>query len=218
MARLSLLLSIILLMLAPASALALVPADLDQSCETSDLGYSTTMDLAQTFTAGRTGSLDDIELRMNGSGTITVTVYATSSGLPAGLALASASASLSGEAWVDFAFGSPASVTSGTMYAIVFNTGAEAEIEGGMDSYAGGQALHNDGGWVANEPGLLDYNFRTYVSAQPTPTTGGTPPPTSTSADAAPGGTIPLLPLAVIALVAAGSFLLRADRVRHRGR
>jgi hypothetical protein len=210
----------LLLALAPATALALNSADLDQSCESADLTYSTTMDLAQTFKAGRTGSLDDVELRMGGTGTITASIFATSSGLPTGSALASASATLSGdEVWLDFAFVSPASVTSGTVYAIVFNTGANASIEGGMDAYADGQALHNEGTWVANAPGMLDYAFRTYVSAaaEPTPTIVATPPPTSTVADTASGGAIPALPL-LLSLIATGGLLLHSDRVSRRDR
>lgn len=216
MKRFGLALSIGCLLLAglPAAVMGVVVADLDQSNDQHALSVGAQADLAQTFTAGRSGSLTDVELYMNGTGTITATIYATSAGLPAGAAKASASVTLTNvEGWVDFHYSSAPAVTSGTIYAVAFNTGALAAVWGSTDTYANGQGLLDNGAWIPNPDTLVikDYAFRTYVRAP-----GTTPAPTTTEAVSSSGSALPglVLPLAFILLV--GGLLVPVSRRRQQ--
>jgi hypothetical protein len=228
---------LVLLALLPGSAMALVPGDLDQHSELVPHSLGSTTDQAQTFTAGKTGSLNDVELYFNGSGTITVTIQSTSGGLPTGTVLATTTATPgSGAAWIDFAFASPASVTSGVMYAIVFNTGVAAAVWGtgvdDPDNYGPGQALRNNGVWGASTF-IGDFAFRTYVSAAgatptatatatpvpdsaPTASSNVTPPPTATGDLGAPGepGSLMLLCAGLVAFCGVMLAVLTARRRR----
>jgi hypothetical protein len=212
----------ILLALVPGSVLALVPGDLDQSNVLDPMSLGSSTDQAQTFTAGKTGFLDDVELMFSGSGTITMTIQATTAGLPNGTVLATTTATLvSVDGFVDFVFASPASVTSGTMYAFIFNTGVAAAAWGtdieDADAYAPGQALAGPAPWATNTF-IGDFAFRTYVRAAtaPTPSGNGTPPPTSTGA---PGSTDPPASVALIcaAVIALYGGLLAVVATRRRG-
>jgi hypothetical protein len=218
---LALVAGILLLVLVPGSATALVPGDLDQHSNLVPNSLGSVADQAQTFTAGRTGSLDDVELYLNGSGTITVTIQSVSGGLPDGTVLATATAAPAGAAgWVDFAFASPASVTSGVMYAIVFNTGPDAAVwgtaAGDPDNYSSGQALRNNGIWGAN-PFIGDFGFATYVStsaAASTPPSNSTPPPTATGDHSSSGDPAPVMLLSAGLMAWCGGMLafLRSKR------
>ena len=218
MKRFGLALSIGCLLLAslPAAVMGVVAADLDQSNDQHALSVGAESDLAQTFTAGRSGSLTDVGLYMNGTGTITATIYATSAGLPAGPAKASVSVTLTNvDGWVDFHYSPAPAVTSETMYAVAFNTGALAAVWGSTDTYAKGQGLLNNGAWIPNPDSIVikDYAFRTYVKAP-----GTTPAPTTTEAVPSSGSALPglLLPLAFILLV--GGLLLPVSRRRQQQR
>jgi hypothetical protein len=194
--------------------MGVVVADLDQSNDQHALSVGAESDLAQTFTAGRSGSLTDVELFMNGTGTITATIYATTLGLPTGPAKASASVTLTNvDAWVDFHYSSAPAVTSGTMYAVAFNTGALAAVWGSTDTYANGQGLLDNGAWIPNPDSVVikDYAFRTYVKAP-----GTTPAPTTTEAVSSSGSALPglVLPLAFILLV--GGLLVPVSRRRQQ--
>lgn len=176
---------VLLLALLPGSVAALVPGDLDQHSELVPHSLGAQADQAQTFTAGKTGSLNDVELYFNGTGTITVTIQSTASGLPTGTVLATSPVTItSANGWIDFAFASPASVTSGVMYAIVFNTGALAAVWGtdivDPDNYVPGRALQFGEGWVPNQF-RGDFAFRTYVSTAAATATPATPAPTRTA-------------------------------------
>jgi hypothetical protein len=212
---------ILMLALLPGSAMALTAGDIDQQSNLVGHSLGSSADLAQTFTAGKTGALNDIELYFNGSGTITVTIQTTSGGLPTGTVLATTTATPgSGTDWLDFVFASPASVTSGVMYAIVFNTGVAAAVWGTSttepDNYAAGQALSNSGTWAAS-PSIGDFGFHTYVSVA---STEGTPPPTATGAPGSSGEPVSLMMLltgfvaisggALVALVARRTPIHRA--------
>ena len=216
MKRFGLALSIGCLLLAclPAAVMGVVVADLDQSNDQHALAVGAESDLAQTFTAGRSGSLTDVELYMNGTGTITAKIYATTAGLPTGPAKASASVTLTNATgWVDFHYSSAPAVTNGTMYAVAFNTGALAAVWGSTDTYANGQGLMNNLGWVPNPNSIAikDFAFRTYVKAP-----GTTPAPTTTEAVSSSGSALPglLLPLSFILLV--GGLLVPVSRRRQQ--
>jgi hypothetical protein len=156
---------LLLLGLMPGSTLASA-SNLDQSNAVVP-GYTlgSTNDLAQTFTAGKSGRLSAVDLWFDNSGTIPVAIKATASGLPVGADLATASGTASNPAgWVHFSFPAPPMVTAGTVYAIVFNTGATAAVYGSPNNYAGGQALLYNSGWAPiTSPDRPDWAFQTYV-------------------------------------------------------
>jgi len=165
---------LVLLGLMPGAVQALVPAGLDQSND-PNLDNQHTLgsqaDLAQTFTAGKSGLLSGVDLYMNGGNApISVTIEGTSSGHPDGNVMATSGTGTPPSAanWVPFSFANPPSVTAGTMYAIVFNTGGSNAIWGSENTYPGGQALvANGASWITHaflsSPG--DYAFQTFVEA-----------------------------------------------------
>ncbi len=168
-------------------------AVLDQSlpgpeCTTPNSGcYSNYPDdVTQIFTAGKTGQLTDAELLLSNnktSGGLTVTLEGAYCAhgcgyVPDGTPLATSSYVLvpTTMGWVDFPFSTPASVTAGDHYALVFNTqksGASVEAWGASSGLGGGnQAWINVGGWV--DPGMMsmgpeDFAFKTYVAPPPPP-------------------------------------------------
>ena len=135
----------------------------------------------QTFTPTITGTLTklDVELFCSGcSGTtssIVVNVHATSGGLPTGAALATATIpafSSGAGTYYTVTFGSPASLTSGTVYA--FTVHASSAISAGQyavvrttnNLYGGGQSVisSNSGGtWGTVNPSK-DLEFHTYIT------------------------------------------------------
>jgi hypothetical protein len=162
----------LLLALMPGSALAATPpssaANLDQWNNPATGKFeSANYSFGQTFTVGKTGMLSGVDLNMSVYGTqiVPVDIYALNgSGLPTGSSLASTQVSLStgGTYWVHFPFPEPLSVTKNAQYAIVFNTGAATSANGSSDTYAGGNALWDDGGWAAlSDP--ADFAFMTFV-------------------------------------------------------
>ncbi len=134
----------------------------DQDCLADVLGsgFTSTSWAGQTFTAGLTGLLTRVDLYLFCSGcsganpNITVSIRNTASSLPTGADLATATipgfSSPSG-GWFSASFSSPASVTAGTQYAVVFRlassrTGTQAYVYSGTtaaggfgDVYTGGR-------------------------------------------------------------------------------
>jgi hypothetical protein len=143
--------------------------------------------LAQTFTAGKTGTLTSVELYLVGTGTVYAELDGATNGLlgyssvipiaPA-LATAHATASASGS-WVKFTFSAPANVVTGNYYAIAFSPTASNGTMGSLNTYSGGRALiYHSSAWVAVDsvyPGAAaDFGFRTFVEVaavapKPTP-------------------------------------------------
>jgi hypothetical protein len=146
----------------------------------------------QTFTAGRTGNLDQIDLvflkRPDRTSPFTVEVRTVGGGVPTATVLASATvpAASVGPAdpsgwpggpspidnpprWVSVPIG-PVAVAAGTQYAfVVLDEGIECPI-GNIDDdfYPGGDWITSDfGGPFEARPGK-DLSFRTYVSPFPT--------------------------------------------------
>lgn len=127
--------------------------------------------LAQTFTAGMTGSLETVELSLcldlppHQTDTANLRIESVGGGFPTGTVLATAAPVTLQNAsceWIPFVFATPAHVVAGVRYAIVLRAptpywGFSPERLG--DLYAAGQALSN--GFVYSDPS--DLAFRTYV-------------------------------------------------------
>ena len=161
----------------PGSAMAFAPgAVADQSDLTLTAIVSSDQDLAQTFTAGLTGQLTDVSLNLAGtSGSLTVAITATSGGVPAGAPLATSAPVTPGSSagWLDFSFASPPAVTSGVMYAIVFNLASlvfPSSASGSIaNTYGSGAAMTNTGSsWVSINANFSDFAFYTLVRTQST--------------------------------------------------
>ena len=212
--------ALLLVALLPGAVSAAIAGTPDQSNDPASSNpptIGTAGQIAQTFTAGMTGSLTGVQLFLMGFGTVTASIESTSGGLPTGPALASVSASWNGVGWVDFPFAVP--VISGTKYAIVFNTGANGAAEGSADTYSGGQALIVNGTWMsiqdyASSSLLFDFAFQTFVDV-PVVAPPQTAPPTNT--DSSPssnetGSLAWLLPAELIGLLGGALALVIRSR------
>src|ERR1035437_3820682 len=164
--------SLLLVALVPGSTLAIPStSNLDQhndhATPLSSHFVGTGSDLAQTFTAGKSGLLSGVDLYVNADPSVSlpVSIEATTSGLPTGSALASASSTVSSTAgWVHFSFTTPLSVVKDTVYAIVYNTSDGGAWFGSTDTYPGGQGFILDPPWTPTvNLTVADFAFRTYV-------------------------------------------------------
>lgn len=172
-----------LALLAPGTARAGAP---DQQ-QTSTAGGATLINsnvaLAQTFTAGISGNLDQVDLFLSTGISQPLTVQietVTMTGAPSGTVLASESVPAASVpdggpgAWVSIPISPPAAVTATTQYAIVTPTVPPAELynwwRSASDVYAGGTAFDNTlgFGWSARP---FDLAFQTYVAAPSTAVT-----------------------------------------------
>jgi len=179
------------LLLGPGGAGAAVHV-LDQS--STDAGYAIgifgNQTLGETFTAGATGNLDQVDLDVGyltnaAVPTLTALITSTSSaGVPA-TTLATAviprsSVNTGSPDWVQVPISPAVPVAAGTQYAVVL--ASPASTAGGtayewasslfVDSYSGGVAMVDAGsGWGVNQAGI-DMAFKTYVASPspPTPT------------------------------------------------
>ncbi len=154
---------------APVAA-ALIPGVLDQSNAAGTATIGSTADLAQTFTAGKTGLMTGVRLWLEHTDTMYVHLETTTGGKPDGnvIGVTTTETPSNTANWVLFEFYNGVPVVSGTTYAIVFNTnssGADAAY-GSADTYAGGQAFTNLGNWVSISADLQDFAFQTYVDQQ----------------------------------------------------
>ena len=199
------------LITAVAAAAALIPAagafagTLDQQQTLSNFGglqVDSSNSKAQTFTAGLTGQLDQVDLALSGMSVttpLTVQIRDGSATAPGDTVLASASvptsAVTSSESFVPIAFASPASVTAGTQYSIVALNESPA-ISGWFwyagktdtgSAYEGGRLYSSPNGppgtgpWFEGNPDA-DFEFKTYVAPPP-------PPPPGTGGGSGGGGT-----------------------------
>jgi hypothetical protein len=165
-------------------------------------------DVAQTFTAGRTGFLDTIALALRDEGTLdggrfTIAVVPTdASGLPAGAPLASRTIDACrtgiGASPFEIHFGPAAAIAAGTRYAIVAGLApnsprgpAMAWLKG--SAYANGDAFTRELSlpnptWTADE----DAGFSTYVSATAPPALqrDGTQTSVTSATNPAPPGSV----------------------------
>ena len=162
--------SLLLVALAPGLALGVTPpSNLDQDNEPvagNAVNTTSTHDMGQTFTAGKSGLLSGVDLNMdlNPAATVTVHIESTTGGMPSDTVLTSGSASVgTSNAWIHFSLVPPISVAAGTVYAIVFNTGGSADSALGQgNNYAGGETVWKNPTWAALG-GPFDLWFRTYV-------------------------------------------------------
>ena len=191
-----------------------LPGTLDQQQNTHDhsVGYIV---MAQTFTAGVSGTIKAVSLWTEGaesSTELSVEICSVSEGIdctpPAGNAVqpaldtgvlaVSASVLIPGgiDQWFDFVFSTPPTVVAGTQYAIV--TTANAGWCGSTsNAYGGGSALNGSGGgWSSiNGDPVYDLAFQTFVTPN-----GATAPPTSAAElPGKPGDPAPLPLLLAIA-------------------
>jgi hypothetical protein len=172
--------------LAPGTVLA---GTLDQQ-QTDFSGGTGTIDSsetsAQTFTAGLSGGIDQVDLHLESSGVpttaVNVEIRDVSGGNPgvtvlAGQSVPAASIPAAGS-WVTVNFATPALVTAGGQYAIVAYSSPASVTQHyfwgyGPNSYAGGSFAYTSsspptGPWI---PTTVDLAFKTYV-AQPKAATG----------------------------------------------
>ena len=187
------------LITAVAAAAALIPAagasagTLDQQQTLNTFGglqVDSTTSKAQTFTAGLTGQLDQVDLALSGMSVttpLTVQIRDGSATAPGGTVLASASvptsAVTSSESFVPITIASPASVTAGTQYSIVALNDSSgwfwyAGITGTGSAYEGGRLYSSPNGPPGTGPWfegntMADFEFKTYVTPPPPPGTGG---------------------------------------------
>jgi hypothetical protein len=188
------------LLVAPGAARAQGLLFLDQSQTTGgvDSEVSGNEFYAQTFTAGRSGNLVRVDLRLRRAsqaspqGPITVQISRVGGvGEPSGSALATES--LMGadvpvsEDWVTFRFDRSAPSIAGTQYAIVASAPLASPPNfyvwdaGEGDLYQGGQGLQGTAGNPPSwEPVGGDMTFRTYVEPSPV---GAPPDPAQKIAD-----------------------------------
>jgi hypothetical protein len=153
-------------------------------------GVNSSQSLAQTFTAGITGRVDQVDLVLNQTlppppDPVTIEIRNVAGGAPGSTVLGSGSIPTSTigstQAFVSATFGAPAAVTAGTQYALVAyltNSTSDAgwSFQPVTDPYPGGAAFNNgssppSGDW--NMPPGDDFAFKTYVvpspPAQPVP-------------------------------------------------
>ena len=187
------------LITAVAAAAALIPAagasagTLDQQQTLSNFGglqVDSTDSKAQTFTAGLTGQLDQVDLALSGMSVttpLTVQIRDGSATAPGDTVLASASvptsAVTSSESFVPTSFASPASVTAGTQYSIVALNDSPAisgwfwyagkPVTNPPSAYEGGRLYTSSnplgtGPWFEGNP-FADFEFKTYVTPPPPP-------------------------------------------------
>jgi len=183
----------------PAGASA---GDLDQQQTLANgaRGIVSTQSGAQTFTAGRTGLLDQVDLDLAKGGSpvnLTVELRDVAAGTPGTQVLAAASVPASSvpltaaHGFVSIPFAVPASVTAGTQYAIVaYASGSGGNYyywwDGGPPSpYAGGMEfvpLSSPPVAPWNPQAAIDFAFKTYVGP---PVTAVQPPASTTGLQAA---------------------------------
>jgi hypothetical protein len=141
---------------------------------------------AQTFTAGVTGRLDQVDLfvsRVGNPGDLTLQIQAVAAGVPSGAVLATTTVPQSGITssftWLSVPLASPAQVTAGAQYAIVLSAPSPPGINfygwsiGAFDApYAGGKltlSITSGATWGAFAAifDTWDTAFKTYVSQAP---------------------------------------------------
>jgi hypothetical protein len=136
---------------------------------------------AQTFVPTATGKLTQMDfqaaLATTVTGTLVVEIRNTVSGVPGGTVLATANLTTinsTGNLWYTVNFASPASVTSGTQYALVFRAGTGGPfraVSSSSNVYANGnwqQSSTSGASWANVTSGgqTLDLVFRAYVIPQ----------------------------------------------------
>ena len=146
---------------------------------TTGTGFGTPNWTGQTFIPAVTATLVKVEVQLFCSGctgttpNLTLSVRATSSGLPTGADLATASIpGFSSATGVHYTatFGSPATLTSGTQYALILRPDAAPSaggyfwIRSSPSTYANGQrVLSSNSGTTWSADSTRDFNFRAFM-------------------------------------------------------
>jgi hypothetical protein len=158
--------------------------DQQQTASNVDGALLSTQSLAQTFTAGISGGLDQVDLNLRKAGTspdVTVEIRDVSTGQPGTAVLATAtvpgSAIGTTAAFIPAIFATPAAVTAGMQYAIVAYSPGVSGDSGGVTYQSGGN-LYTGGSMSTSAqplpPGApwnilvnSDLTFKTYVTPPP---------------------------------------------------
>ena len=179
--------------------------DQSQTATNAAVSFGQQREIAQIFTAGASGNLDQVDLygRRNscsgGSGLI-VEIRTLSGSVPSNTVLAATTVAVANvptaNAWFSAGFASPAAVSAGTRYALVLSApdarckaaGLPYDWRGALGNpYGGGAAYYtNTGGssWTIQSSGDFDTAFKTYVApasspGEPTPPPETGPPPST---------------------------------------
>ncbi len=166
----------------PDNVLLLNAATIDQSNTagtTTGTSFSTTSWGGQTFIPAVTGQLTQADVQLFCSGctgttpNLTLSVRATSGGLPTGSDLASATLtgfSSGAGTYYSIFFASPATLTSGTQYALILRPAANPSVGGyfwirsSPSTYANGQrVISTDNGLTFTADSTRDFNFKAYM-------------------------------------------------------
>jgi hypothetical protein len=171
------------LVFAPSAAAGTLDQQQTQAAPGGGPGFWATHSFAQTFKAGITGKLDQVDLSLSecspGCDTthpVTVEIRSATAAGPGSAALASGSIPSTSiplmPAFLPLHFASPAAVTAGTLYAIVVTTADPINEHGWAaltgDPYPAGGAFSTTdppqdpaATWT---PGNFDFAFKTYVA------------------------------------------------------
>jgi uncharacterized repeat protein (TIGR01451 family) len=166
----------------PGDVILLNAPNLDQSNTagtTTGTSFGTTSWGGQTFIPAVTGQLVQVDVQLFCSGctgttpNLTLSVRSTSAGLPTGADLATATLtgfSSGAGTYYTITFGSPATLTSGTQYALILRPVANPSVGGyfwirsSPSTYANGQRVisaDNGATWTADS--TRDFNFKAYM-------------------------------------------------------
>ena len=172
---------IVLIGLVPGAVMA--KPSIDQSYPTCTTGTGGPSVLAQTFRAGRTGALTEVDLYISKPTTTLVTAdILNTSGVgtgaaPGGNVLDHGSASVGGIHWYKFPLSKKLIVTVGHEYAIELALGSTGYWCGGASpAYGGGKSWVQNPTW-SSLSGTLD--FKTLVDPAVAPTPSPSPKPTA---------------------------------------
>jgi|SRR5271157_5384326 len=146
----------LILAIAPSSFAVVVLGTLDQSAAPGTTPYLSDWDVSQTFTAGRTGLLTQVQLYCdsNGGGDVSVSL---SVGTSSGDATCGNT-----PGWADFVLISAIQVVAGQQYTIAHAGGQPFDLYVTASDYAGGAAAAN-GNPITDPVVVSDFAFQTYV-------------------------------------------------------
>lgn len=162
----------------------------DTTYEVNDADFafatsSSNRDVAQSFSVGTSGDLSQISVLLGKIGNpndLTIHITADNgAGEPDNTSLAQVTLNeilVGGSpSWIDIGFGSPATLTAGTTYWIVLDSGTSSGTDywnwrlDSTDGYAGYTGLY-DNNWSTGNPMMSsaggDFNFRTWIGTAPT--------------------------------------------------
>jgi hypothetical protein len=161
---------------------------LDQSQPVVTNGFTDISDLnhlAQTFTSGRTGALDQVDVavgRKAASASLRVEIRPVSSGVPSGSPLASETLPAASvgppdvpQPFVSVPLVPPAPVTAGVRYAIVVSSSSCGRVDCYWQVFGPGDVYPAGAGYFSGNAGAtwvpvggVDFPFKTYVLEPPT--------------------------------------------------